>query len=114
MTTFLGSWDPADLGVLEHLGVELLLGVVGLAAEFAPKTCSEHQLRPEGTCATGAEFLGAWVSLLQVLRQMLCLPHSCSYDPGPVRVLGSETSAGCCGTGSDPIILGVNVLLFNS
>jgi hypothetical protein len=25
------------LGVLEHLGVELPLGVVGLAAEFVPK-----------------------------------------------------------------------------
>ena len=34
--------------MLEHLGVELLLGVVGLAAEFAPKVCSGHRLRPEG------------------------------------------------------------------
>jgi hypothetical protein len=32
--------DPLILGTLEHLGVELPLGVVGLAAEFAPKVCS--------------------------------------------------------------------------
>jgi hypothetical protein len=30
------------LGVLEHLGVELPLGVVGLAAEFMPKVSSGH------------------------------------------------------------------------
>jgi hypothetical protein len=28
------------LGALERLGVELPLGVVGLAAEFAPMVCS--------------------------------------------------------------------------
>jgi hypothetical protein len=27
------------LGMLEHLGVELPLGVVGLAVEFVPKDC---------------------------------------------------------------------------
>ena len=48
------------LGVLERLGVELPLGVVGLAVEFMPKVCSGHRLRLEGTCATGqVEFLGA-------------------------------------------------------
>ena len=31
------SSSPLILGVLEHLGVELPLGVVGLAAEFVPK-----------------------------------------------------------------------------
>ena len=75
MTKLLGSWDPGILGscdplvlgVLEHLGVELPLGVVGLAAEFVPKVCSGHWLRPEGTCATGwVEFLGAWVLLVPV------------------------------------------------
>jgi hypothetical protein len=30
------------LGMLEYLGVELLLSVVGLAAEFVPKVCSGH------------------------------------------------------------------------
>jgi hypothetical protein len=31
---------PVILGVVEHLGVELLLGVVGLGAESAPKVYS--------------------------------------------------------------------------
>jgi hypothetical protein len=44
----LGSCDPEILGVLEHQGVELPLGVVGLAAEFAPKVCSGHQTRQTG------------------------------------------------------------------
>jgi hypothetical protein len=38
----LGSWDPVVLGMLEHLRVELLLGVGGLAANLAPKVCSGH------------------------------------------------------------------------
>lgn len=64
------------LGVLEHLRVELPLGVVGLCAEPVPKVCSGHRFRPEGTHATGQ--VGGPVSLdprgtqlLQVLRQML-------------------------------------------
>ena len=32
--------DPLILGQLEHLGVELPLGVLGLAVEFVPKVCS--------------------------------------------------------------------------
>ena len=49
------------LSMLEPLGVELPLGVLGLAVEL------EHQLRPEGTHATGRlEFLGAWVLLVPV------------------------------------------------
>ena len=52
------------LGVLEHLGVDLPLGAVGLAAEFAPKVCS---VLWQGTCATGrVELLGAWVPLVSV------------------------------------------------
>jgi hypothetical protein len=35
-------------GMLECLGVELPLGVVGLAMEFMPKVCSGHQPRLEG------------------------------------------------------------------
>ena len=59
MTKLLGSWDPGIPGMLEYLGVELPLGVVGLAVEFAPKVCSGHWLRREGTHATGqTEFLG--------------------------------------------------------
>ena len=46
--------------MLEHLGVELPLGVVGLDVEFAPKVGSGHQLKSEGTYATGwVELLGA-------------------------------------------------------
>jgi hypothetical protein len=67
------------LGVLERLGLDLPLDVVGLAAEFAPKFCSGHQPRPEGTHATDlSEFLVACVPLIPVtpvLGQMLCLPH---------------------------------------
>ena len=51
MTKFLGSrnpeilesWDPVILGMLECLGVELPLGVVRLAVEFALKVCSGHR-----------------------------------------------------------------------
>lgn len=50
------------LCVLKHLGMELPLGVAGLAVEFIPKVCSGHQLRLEGTHVSGqAEFLGAQV-----------------------------------------------------
>ena len=41
------------LSMLDCLGVELLLGVVGLAVELAPKVYSGHRLRLEGTCASG-------------------------------------------------------------
>ena len=72
----LWSCDPVILGILEHLGMERLLGIVGLAAEFATKVFSAYWLRQEGTCATGqVEFLGAWVplaSVLPVLGQLLC------------------------------------------
>ena len=40
--------SPVVLGMLEHLGVELLLGVVGLCTEPAPKVCSGHRFIPEG------------------------------------------------------------------
>jgi hypothetical protein len=39
VTKLLGSCDPVTLGVLENLGVELPLGVVGLAADCAPTVC---------------------------------------------------------------------------
>ena len=56
-----------DLDVLDHLRVELFLGIVGLAVEFALKVLSGHGLRPEGTCATGwVDFPGAWVLLVPV------------------------------------------------
>lgn len=37
--------DPMILDVLEHLGAEMPLGVVGLASGFAPKVCSGHHPR---------------------------------------------------------------------
>ena len=47
--------------------MELPLGVMRLAVEFALKVFSGHWLRPKGTCATGqVEFLGAWVPLVPV------------------------------------------------
>ena len=68
MTILLGSWDPVDLGVLDFLEVELSLGVVGLATEFMPKVCSGHQLRAEGTCATGwVKFLCACFLLVPII-----------------------------------------------
>ena len=67
MTKLLGSCDPVTLGVLENLGVELPLGVVGLAAEFGPKVCSGLQPRPEGTHITGqVGFLQPWIPLVPV------------------------------------------------
>ena len=42
MTKILESCDPVVLGMLVHLGVELLLDVVGLAVELALKVCSLH------------------------------------------------------------------------
>ena len=62
--------DPMILGILERLGVELLLGVVGLIVEFKPKVCSGDRVRLERTPATGqVEFLGAWVLSISVLRE---------------------------------------------
>jgi hypothetical protein len=53
--------------MLECLGVELLLDVVGLAVEFLPKVSSEHWLRTKGTHATGwVELLGVWVPLVPI------------------------------------------------
>jgi hypothetical protein len=50
--------------MLELLGVEPPLGVVGLAVEFAPKV---KQSRPKGTQATGwAGFLHPWIPLVPV------------------------------------------------
>jgi hypothetical protein len=91
------------MGMLEHLGVERLLGVVGLAVEFMPKVLSGHQARPQepvpllrqGSCIPGS----SWSQLFLVLGQMLCPPQLWSYDLGCVRAPGSGTSSGCCGTG---------------
>jgi hypothetical protein len=71
--------------VLEHLEVELPLGVLGLGAEPVPKVCSAHNLRPEGICATG------WAGVLA------------SLDTG-----GSSYSRFCADiVASSPVILGM-------
>jgi hypothetical protein len=71
VTKLMESKDSLILGMLEHLRVELPLGVVGLAAEFAPKVCSSAQGagpgRLERTHATGlVELLHAWVPLVPI------------------------------------------------
>jgi hypothetical protein len=86
--TLRSSYDqaPVILGVLEHLKVELPLGVVGLAVEFAPK--------PMPLVWWSSSMLGSHCfQLLSVLGQMLCPPHLCSYDAGCVRVPGSGASS---------------------
>ena len=71
------------LGVLECLGVELFLGVVRLATEFAPKVCSGPRHRLEGTGATGlAEFLRDWVLLIPVTPNCKFLNLSLSTTDG--------------------------------
>jgi hypothetical protein len=67
------------LGGLERLGVELPLGVVGLAAEFVLKVCSGHWTRLEGSrAACLAELLGAWVPLVSVPSSVGADVVSCS------------------------------------
>jgi hypothetical protein len=67
VSKLLGFYDPVILGVLEHLRVELSLGVVGLAVEFTPKFCSGQLLRQEGTHSTGlVGFVGPWILLVPV------------------------------------------------
>ena len=89
MTKLLGSWDPMILGVLEHLGVELPLGVVGLGAKLMPKVCSGYQLRQ--------------------IRRNLC--HRSGGVPvclGPTGPSYSQCWNRCCVLlTSDPMILGV-------
>lgn len=53
------------LGMLEHLRVELVLSVVVLAEEFAPKICPRHRPRLQENHATGwVEFLCPWILLI--------------------------------------------------
>ena len=71
------------LDVLEHLGVELPLGVVGLGAELAPNVCSGHLFRLEGTRTTGQAGIPAsldpqgsqLLSYVWADGQMLWPPH---------------------------------------
>jgi hypothetical protein len=49
--------SPVILGMLEYLGVELPLGVVGMSADPAPKVHSGHWLRLEGKYISSLSFL---------------------------------------------------------
>jgi hypothetical protein len=81
VTMLLGSWDPLILGLLELPGVELPLGVVGLAAEFVPKVYAGH--RPRHTrrnmcpwsVGVPVFLCPACLSSSQCWEQMLCPPH---------------------------------------
>ena len=68
MTKILGSRDSVNLAMLELMRVELILGFMGLATEFASKDCSGPcPDRTEVTHATClAELLHAWVLLVSV------------------------------------------------
>jgi hypothetical protein len=69
VTKFLGYWDPRILNVLERLGVELPLGVVGLASQFEPKVLLRAlaQTDQKEPMHTGlAEFLRAKVPVVPV------------------------------------------------
>ena len=62
------SWDLGILAMFDGMGLELSLGVVGLAVEFLPKFCSGNLLRPERTLATGgAMLLGHQIPMVSVI-----------------------------------------------
>jgi hypothetical protein len=74
-------WDCLIQGVLEHLGVELSLGVVGLCVEPSPNICSGYWLR-KNPCHWPGGDLSPWilgVPVLLVLGQMLWPPHLRSW-----------------------------------
>ena len=65
--------------MLERLGVDFFLGIVGLASEFTPKVCSGHT-GPDWKKSLPLVRWSYWVpgshssQLLQVLGQILCPP----------------------------------------
>lgn len=50
---FFVASSPVIFGFVEHLGVKLLLGLVGLSAKPAPKVCAGHNFRSERIQASG-------------------------------------------------------------
>jgi hypothetical protein len=105
----LWSYDPIILCVLEYLGVELPLGVVGTVAKLVPKVCSVHQLRLEGTCDTVQA--GVLVSLDPWVSQLFPVWDRCcgllTYDPGHIHASATLASSGCCGIGCRASIQGL-------
>lgn len=77
-----GIRAPVILGISEHLGVRLFLGVVGVGAEPVSQVCSWSNFKLEGTCATN------WAGVLAFL------------DPGGPSYSGWW--AKCCGLTCDP------------
>lgn len=77
------------LGVIEHLGDGLPLDVVGMSVEPAPKVCSGHKFRLEGTHASS--WAGVPASLdLRGLSYSGCWGRCCALIcvPGHARVPG--------------------------
>ena len=76
--------------MLERLGVDFFLGIVGLASEFTPKVCSGHWPRLEEIHATGQmEFLGSRVPFVSVTSGVGADFVSSSMIPG-VLALGVD------------------------
>jgi len=73
--------SPLILGVSEHLGVRLPLGVVGVGVEPAPKVCSGHRFRPESfkdsvcSCELNCTLFKTHTSAIQVLPAGLSWTH---------------------------------------
>jgi hypothetical protein len=95
-----GILDPGIVDVFECLGIELPLGVMGLAQS---KVCSGHWpdwKEPMPLVLQNSWVPGSWwFHLLPVLGQMLCPPRVWYYYSRNVKVPGSGSSSGCCGTG---------------
>lgn len=74
------------LGMLECLGIELLLDVMGLGEELGHNVCSGHQLRPVRICATG--WVGVPMSLdLASPSFFCCCVRADNVGPSPM-ILG--------------------------
>ena len=101
--------------MLEHLEVELPLGVLGLGAEPVPKVCSAQKLRPEGICATGLAGVRASLDPGGSSFSRSSGRHCglLTGDPGLVIAPGSGTSSGCCGTGCGVITQALFVFILD-
>jgi hypothetical protein len=114
---------PGILGVLEHLRVELLLSVVGLAVDSAPKVCSGHLwfFDPElirvpgsgassGCCRTGCRVCvqGLSRALTQTGRNLCHWSGRVPGCLGPNGLSYVQCWGRCCILlTSDPMILGL-------
>lgn len=80
---------PVILGISEHLGVGLSLGVVGVGAEPVSQVCSQSKFKLEGTYATDwagvPAFLDSGVPSYSGWWAKCC---GLTRDPGCVRAPG--------------------------